>query len=95
MSQPFELPQEMTIYSAMETRDALLAWITEQGTDSSQPLLISGAKVSDIDGSGLQLLASLVHLDQPWHLLAPSPALLEAGQTLGLSDWLNQQIAIV
>jgi ABC-type transporter Mla MlaB component len=93
MSKPFELPEEMTIYSAVETRDALLAWVTEQGTKSAKLLEISAAKVREVDGSGLQLLASLAHMDQPWHLVEPSAALLEAGKTLGLESWLDDQIA--
>ncbi len=93
MSKPFELPEEMTIYSAIETRDALLAWVTEQSAKSSKLLQISAAKVAEIDGSGLQLLASLAHMDQPWQLLAPSEALLEAAKTMGLGDWLDEQSA--
>ncbi len=93
MSTPFELPEEMTIYSALETRDALLAWVTEQTAKSAKLLDISAAKVREVDGSGLQLLASLAHMDQSWRLLNPSPALLEACKTMGLGDWLDQQIA--
>lgn len=94
MSTPFELPEELTIYSAVETRDALLAWVTAQGDDPSKPLGISAAKVCEVDGSGLQLLASLAHMDQPWQLLNPSEALLQACQTMGLSTWLAQNTAI-
>ena len=93
MSKPFELPEEMTIYSAVETRDAMLAWLTEQSTKSSKLLCISAVKVSEIDGSGLQLLASLSHIDHHWQLINPSTALLEACKTLGLSAWLDQQVA--
>jgi hypothetical protein len=93
MSKPFELPEEMTIYSAVETRDALLAWLTEQSAKSAKLLEISAAKVREVDGSGLQLLASLSHIDQPWRLVNPSAALLEAGKTLGLEDWLDEQTA--
>ena len=93
MSTPFELPEEMTIYSALETRDALLGWVTEQTAKSVKVLEISAAKVREVDGSGLQLLASLAHMDQPWHLMNPSNALLEACKTMGLGDWLDQQIA--
>jgi hypothetical protein len=56
-------------------------------------LEISAAKVREVDGSGLQLLASLAHMDQPWRLVEPSAALLEAGKTLGLESWLDDQIA--
>lgn len=91
MTAPFELPEEMTIYSAIETRDALLAWVAEQSTKSVRMLEISAAKVREIDGSGLQLLASLTHIDQPWQLTQPTAPLLDACQALGLSDWLADQ----
>jgi len=93
MSKPFELPQEMTIYSAVETRDALLAWITDETAKSSKRLQVSAQQVSEIDGSGLQLLASMAHSDQPWQLVNPSAVLQEACKTLGMSDWLDQQLA--
>ncbi len=93
MSKPFDLPQEMTIYSAVETRDALLAWVTEEVAKSSKLLQVSAAQVSEIDGSGLQLLASMAHVDQPWQLVNPSAALQEACKTLGMDAWLDQQIA--
>lgn len=93
MSKSFELPEEMTIYSALETRDSLLAWVTEQSAKSSKLLQISGAKVSEIDGSGLQLLASLAHMDQSWQLVDPSKVLLDAAKIMGLGDWLDEQTA--
>ncbi len=93
MSTPFELPEEMTIYSAVETRDALLAWVTEQAAQSSPVLEISGAKVREVDGSGLQLLASLSHTEQTWHMRHPSASLVEACAQIGLSDWLAAQTA--
>lgn len=90
MSQAFELPAEMTIYSVAETRDILLAWVTEQSAKASKGLEISGAKVAEIDGAGLQLLSALSHLAQPWCLRDPSPAIANACAALGLDDWLAQ-----
>lgn len=89
MSTPFALPEDMTIYSALETRDALLAWVAEQSTPSGKLLELSAAHVRDIDGSGLQLIASLANMDQPWRLIEPSEAFTEACKTLGLSAWLD------
>ncbi len=90
MSTPFELPAEMTIYSAVETRDALLAWVTEQSAKSAKLLEISAAKVEVIDGAGMQLIASLSNTDQPWQLIQPSHAFTDACKDLGLSAWLTQ-----
>ena len=93
MTVPFELPEEMTIYSAVETRDALLAWVTEETAKSTTLLQVSAAKVSEIDGSGLQLLAALANMEQPWQLLAPSTAFVDACHALGLSAWLPKSAA--
>ena len=91
MSTPFELPAELTIYSAQETRDALLAWVTEQSVQSKSDLEVSAAQVRDVDGSGLQLLASLANMGLTWHLVDASTAFTEACQTMGLAGWLDQR----
>ncbi len=88
MTTSFELPEEMTIYSALETRDKLLAWVTEQTAKSSKMLEVSAAKVEQIDGAGLQLLAALANMDQPWRICQPSEAFVQACSTLGLGQWL-------
>lgn len=93
MSTPFELPAEMTIYSAVETRDALLAWVTEQGAKSKQALEVSAENVSEIDGAGLQLMAALSNTDQHWRLVKPSRVFVDACHTLGLSSWLDKVLA--
>lgn len=89
MIEPFELPAELTIYSALETRDALLAWVTEHTAKSDKPLLVSARGVSEVDGSGLQLLAALSNMDLTWRLVDTSSAFTEACRTLGLSHWLD------
>ena len=93
MSTPFELPQEMTIYSAVETRDALLGWVTEQSAKSTKLLEVSAAKVEEIDGAGLQLLAALSNTEQNWQLLNPSAAFVDACKAIGLSTWLEKSLA--
>jgi ABC-type transporter Mla MlaB component len=93
MTTPFELPTELNIYSALETRDALLAWVTEQNAQSSSLLEVSAQHVSEVDGSGLQLLAALSNMDLNWRLLAPSAAFSEACRTLGLTHWLDARSA--
>ncbi len=90
MSKPFELPEELTIYSALETRDALLAWVTTQTDKSAKLLEVSAAKVREVDGAGLQLVAALANMDQGWQLLEPSAAFRDACHTLGLSAWLDK-----
>lgn len=89
MSEPFELPAELNIYCALETRDQLLAWASEQSATATDFLTVSAKNVVEIDGAGLQLLAALSNMDQAWQLTQPSDAFTEACQTLGFSNWLD------
>jgi anti-anti-sigma regulatory factor len=93
MSEPFELPAELNIYSALDTRDKLLLWASEQSAKANDFLTVSAKNVEEIDGSGLQLLAALSNMDQAWQLADPSEAFTEACQTLGFSHWLDKRAA--
>ena len=89
MSYRFELPAELTIYSVMETRDSLLAWVERARAQTNAPLEISAAAVEAVDGSGLQLLAALSSMEVSWWLVQSSSAFTEACHTLGLSQRLD------
>lgn len=89
MNEHFELPAELTIYSAVETRDALLAWMAGQAASSSAHLKISARDVASVDGSGLQLLAALGNMGASWELVAASDTFSEACRTMGLDSWLE------
>ncbi len=89
MSKPFDLPDEMTIYSAVETRDKLLAWTSEQSSKNADVFEVSAAHVTEIDGAGLQVLAAWVNMDQPWKILQPSAAFTHACEAMGLVQWLT------
>jgi ABC-type transporter Mla MlaB component len=89
MSDAFELPQELNIYSALETRDSLLAWVAAQASQSKGALEISARHVAEIDGAGLQLLAALDNMEQPWHVVATSTAFSEACTTMGFGAWID------
>jgi ABC-type transporter Mla MlaB component len=91
MSEPFELPTELNIYSALETRDALLAWVTEQMGKGQDGLEISARNVEEVDGSGLQLLAALSNMEHAWRLVDASDAFTEACRTLGVAQWLEKR----
>jgi ABC-type transporter Mla MlaB component len=91
VSEVFVLPPEVTIYSVMETRDALLAWAEKERAQGSDALQVSAEQVAQIDGAGLQLLASLGNLDVTWQLSQTSDAFSEACRTLGLNHWLTGQ----
>jgi hypothetical protein len=89
MSKCFELPAEANIYNIMETRESLLAWVAEQNLRSHGPLEISARDVAEIDGAGLQLLASLGSTAPGWRLVDASPIFLDACRTLGFDAWLD------
>jgi ABC-type transporter Mla MlaB component len=91
MSDRFELPTELNIYSALESRDALLSWVAEQGSKSHEALEISAAQVAEVDGSGLQLLAALSNMEQSWHLVDASAVFMDACRTLGFGHWLDKR----
>jgi len=89
MGDRFELPAELNIYSALETRDTLLAWVAEQTSKGRDLLEVSARDVAEVDGSGLQLLAALANGDTPWRLVEPSNAFVDACRTMGLKHWLD------
>jgi ABC-type transporter Mla MlaB component len=89
MSDRFELPAELNIYGALEIRDALLAWVTENTAKGGDYLEISARDVAEVDGSGLQLLASLSNMGQSWRLAEASTVFSDACRTLGFADWLD------
>ena len=89
MGDCYELPAELNIYGVLDSRDALLKWVTERGAKAQGPILVSAAKVNEIDGSGLQLLASLTASGHPWRLVDASPAFELACRTLGFAQWLQ------
>ncbi|OYU46604.1 MAG: hypothetical protein CFE44_01195 [Burkholderiales bacterium PBB4] len=89
MTARFELPAELNIYSALETRDALLAWASEQAAKGPEFLEVSASHVQEVDGAGLQLLAALSHMDPPWRLVQASEAFCTACRSLGLTDWID------
>lgn len=91
MSDRFELPSELNIYHALEARDALLAWVSEHSVKGADYLQISARNVEEVDGAGLQLLASLSNTEQSWHLVESSDAFTEACKTMGFGHWIDSR----
>ena len=87
MNERFELPAELNIYSALDTRDALLAWVAEQSQKGNDTLELSAAEVAEIDGAGLQLLASLSNIDSSVRLVSTSEVFVDACKVLGFQGW--------
>jgi anti-anti-sigma regulatory factor len=95
MHDSFALPGELTIFTAAETRDALLAWLGQVAPDA--PLVIDAEQVLDVDGAGVQLLCSAAALldrqGRHWSIAQPTHLLMSACATLGLADWLKSAAA--
>lgn len=91
MAERFELPAELNIYSALEVRDNLLAWVAESGSKGRDYLEVSARDVAEVDASGLQLLASLSNGEHAWRLVEASAVFAEACRTIGLAQWLDSR----
>ncbi|QDL53049.1 STAS domain-containing protein [Rhodoferax aquaticus] len=91
MSDRFELPSELNIYHALEARDALLAWVSERSVHGADYLQISARHVEEVDGAGLQLLASLSNTEHSWRLVETSEAFTEACKTMGFAHWIDSR----
>ncbi len=89
MYKQFELPSELNIYNAIEVRDALLAWVAENATTEQKYLEVSARDVCEVDGCGLQLLAALSNMGQPWYLVETSDVFANACRTMGFERWLD------
>ena len=87
MDDCFDLPAELTVYSALDTRDALLRWLAGRDPKDQPVLDISAAAVMEIDGAGLQLLAAMANMDHSWRLVGATEAFTNACSTLGLASW--------
>ena len=57
------LPQELTIYTAAETRTAWLAWLSgdEALAAGDTVCRVDGEDVDEVDAAGVQLLVALAH----------------------------------
>ncbi len=73
MNDCFQLPSELNIYTAVETRDALTAWLAARQTRGvHDELQLSAKDVNEVDGAGLQVVAALSHASEGWRLVDAS-----------------------
>jgi hypothetical protein len=89
MSARFELPSELTVYTAQDTLAAFRAWRDLNGIDEGVPISIAAHKVSEVDGWGLQFLASLRNTGYPWTFSDVSVTVENACSAMGLKSWLK------
>ncbi|RUP26531.1 MAG: STAS domain-containing protein [Curvibacter sp.] len=91
MSTAFELPSELTIYTADSTRQALLGWLQARSEQAASPACLRGASVDEVDSAGLQVLAALANTlaeqGQVLELQQPSAHLRAGLNDLGATSW--------
>jgi anti-anti-sigma regulatory factor len=88
-AQAHTLPAELTIYTVAELHQPWLQWLAE--TDDTLRCAVDASAVEQADAAGVQLLLSLhAALHRQGRALVledPSPPLLAACDSLGLSHW--------
>ena len=65
--------------------------MTAQASEGHDYLEVSARDVGEVDGSGLQLVASLSNMDTPWRLVETSDAFAEACRLMGFAHWLDKR----
>ena len=93
------LPHELTIYTAAETRDAWLTWLSSDNARAEGAAVceVDGEHVDEVDAAGVQLLVSLCNSLSRQHrqlqLCQPSDVLCKACASLGVATLLLQDQA--
>ena len=85
----YPLPEEFNVYRAEETLETLRAWLKHTPVPAGAEINFSAAHVMEVDGTGLQLLASMRRSGYQVRIIDASPKILAALQTSGTTDWLN------
>jgi anti-anti-sigma regulatory factor len=97
---PLQLPSELTIYTASETRAAWLSWLScDAATGDADGLCtVDGGELDEIDAAGAQLLVALAHSlarqQLRLRLTNPSRPLRAACRDLGLAPLLLGEPAL-
>jgi len=96
---PLALPAELTIYTVGELHPQWLAWLGQAAAavPNESRAEIQAAAVEQVDAAGLQLLLSLqlalAERGRSLQIQAPSAVLRGGCEALGLSEWLQAQMA--
>ena len=89
MNYVYPLPEEFNVYRAEETLETLRAWLKHTPVAPGAQIDISAAQVAEIDGTGLQLLASLRRSGYQVRVIDPSPKFMAALESSGNTGWLT------
>lgn len=93
MNHCFELPEEFTVYHAQDTLESLRTWLRHNPVEDGAQIDISAARVAEMDGTGMQLLAALRKSGYRLRILAPSTRFAEACGITGNKAWLAEAAA--
>jgi anti-anti-sigma regulatory factor len=90
----WSLPEELTIYTVGELQSSWRDHLAQLTTGQTPTELLAHA-VDQVDAAGLQLIISLDNAlarhDRRLVLQDPSEPLVEAFQSMGLADWLQDR----
>lgn len=94
-TQALALPPELTIYTATDLAALFRLWLQTAAEPGTEPdFRVDGSAVHEVDGAGLQLLASLANslaaLGRTLTVDTPSPVLQRGARLTGLNQWLTQ-----
>jgi anti-anti-sigma factor len=89
MTHVFDLPADFNIYRAQATQDALKQWLAQNQTEDAAVLTLSAAQVTDMDSTGLQLLAALRNSGYRLRIVDASRKFTEACEITGNLGWLD------
>lgn len=85
----FELPEDFNVYNAQDTLESLRMWLADSAPAEGCVLQLSAERVMEMDGSGLQLLASLRNSGYRLHIVNASSKFMDALATTGHPNWLS------
>ena len=88
MQKRFELPEEFNVYGSHSVLEALKLWLTHCEITPDDAIEIDASKVMEIDGTGIQILASLSRSGYQWKLIEASSKFIDACLITGHQDWL-------
>ena len=93
MNHCFELPEDFNVYHMEETLDALKRWLQQSKLESGALIDISAARVAEIDGTGMQLLAALQNSGYRLRVVESSRKFTEACEITNNAAWLVAGVA--
>ena len=88
MDHAFHLPEDLNVYNAQDTLEALRLWLKDTAPEPGATLYLQADDVQEMDGAGMQLLDALQNTGYALRVLRPSSKFAQACVLTGKSDWL-------